>query len=443
MVLAKRFFLLFTFSFWAVCVNAQTSSNFPQGHWTLTFERSDGAVNLPVDISVTDGKISAVVLKGGLKINEAIYSDDRIVFKGDYGSDQIEIKARVEGFRLLGDWQTRDSKGKIFGEFEPTARRIKLFDEIWQTVGKEFYTPSLNGVDWRSIGARYRKETESMTNDGQFYVLINKMLEELKSSHVGFWTVSKKVSFAAQTKITKGSNTDRADEKVISWKKLNSKVGYLRISSFAEGKNFVEDVDKAFAEIGDLPGLIIDLRGNEGGTLSIAMRIADYIYDKPQLLGVLATRHGLDTYKVDSIIDLKFDELPTFSGYDVSEFLDVMHKNGTVALVSGGRAKKQYRGKIVILADANSASASEGFISSIKETKIATIIGRTTEGALLSSKDFQLSDGWTLRLPEADFCTAKGFRPEAVGITPDIEVKKVEGKDADIERALEFLLQNK
>jgi C-terminal processing protease CtpA/Prc len=160
-------------------------------------------------------------------------------------------------------------------------------------------------------------------------------------------------------------------------------------------------------------------------------------------LGVLATRHGLDANNVSSITQLNVDELPTYSGYDVIGFLEVIHKHGTVALVTGGRGNKHYHGKIVILTDENTASASEGFISAAKETKAATLIGRTTEGAMLSSRDFEVSGGWVLRLPEADFCTPKGFRPEGVGIEPDIAVKKVAGKDADLQTALKFLEENK
>jgi carboxyl-terminal processing protease len=417
-------------------------SNIPaQGRWAISLEAAEGNFIYPVDINSDKGKISVVVLRGGLKIDNSSLRGDEISMTGEFRFEPVTIRASVVNFTMKGTWKTAAESGKMYGEFQPAATRMKAFDEIWETTNSQFYDPLFNGADWAALKKPYREQIRHVKNDGEFYLLINRMLSELKSSHVGFYAANRGV-FSEARPVNKALRPTVLEQKVVEWRKLNDKTGYLKISSFAEGEEYVKDIDKAFAELGDLPMLIIDLRGNEGGTLSIAMRLGDYIYQKPQTLGVLATRKGLDGYDVDAIEKLDTASLPKYSGYNVAGFLEALHRRGAVTLVTGGRAEKPYLGKIAVLADGNSASASEGFISAIKETGIAKLIGRRTEGALLSSRDYEITGGWTLKLPEADFCTPKGFRPEAVGIEPDIEVKIVPGKDADLEAALHYLNGN-
>lgn len=412
-----------------------------QGRWAVYIETADGNFSYPIDISKDQGKISVVVLRGGLKIADSTLRGGELSMRGEFRFEPISISAAVTGFEMNGTWKTAAASGKIHGEFQPAAMRLKAFDEIWETTNSQFYSPLFNGADWKGLKTRYRESAKLTQNDGEFYLLINEMLAELKSSHVGFYAANRGM-FSKARPANAAPPTGSPAQKIVTWKTLDPKTGYLKISSFAEGDEYVKDIDKAFADIGDLPALVIDLRGNEGGTLSIAMRLGDHIYDKPQMLGVLATRQGLDGYNVDSIEKLDAANLPKYSGYNVEGFLAALRERGAVTLVTGGRAEKPYRGKVVVLTDGNSASASEGFISAIKETGVATLIGRRTEGALLSSRDYDIVGGWTLKLPEADFCTPKGFRPESVGIEPDIEVKLVAGKDADLEAALNFLNSN-
>jgi hypothetical protein len=57
----------------------------------------------------------------------------------------------------------------------------------------------------------------------------------------------------------------------LSWKRLSASVGYLKIASFEEtGPQALARLDQAFAELVALPSLVIDLRGNRGGTLDMA-----------------------------------------------------------------------------------------------------------------------------------------------------------------------------
>lgn len=412
-----------------------------EGRWSVVLETSEGNYIYPLDLRVDSGKISTTVLRGGLKVSSTQMRGKTVSIRGEFRSEPVTINLKIIGFTMSGTWRTAADSGKAIGEFQPAATRLKAFDEIWETTNSHFYSPLFNGIDWRALKEPYRKRVGLAKNDGEFYLVINEMLSKLRSSHVGFYTAERGI-FSEVKPVQNIARSTTGGRKVVEWKQLNSNTGYLKISSFAEGEEYVNDIDKAFVAIGNLPSLVIDLRGNEGGTLSIAMRLGDHIFHRSQELGILATRAGLDRYKVNSIEKLDPDTLPKYSGYNVEGFLAALRQRGAVMLVTGGRVAKPYSGRIVVLTDGNSASASEGFISAIKETGAAKLIGRRTEGALLSSRDFEIIGGWTLKLPEADFCTPKGFRPEAVGIEPDIRVKVIPGRDADLEAALRYLNGN-
>ncbi len=79
--------------------------------------------------------------------------------------------------------------------------------------------------------------------------------------------------------------------------------------------------------------------------------------------------------------------------------------------------KKEYRcskegifekGKLVVLANEGTASASEILIGALQDWDRATIVGRRTFGKGLVQEQFQLSDGSGLRLTVARYYTPLG-----------------------------------
>jgi len=50
------------------------------------------------------------------------------------------------------------------------------------------------------------------------------------------------------------------------------------------------------------------------------------------------------------------------------------------------------------------------------------VVGEPTAGAMLSSETFELSDGWHLVVPVADYIAADGVRLEGRGVEPHVSV---------------------
>jgi len=71
-------------------------------------------------------------------------------------------------------------------------------------------------------------------------------------------------------------------------------------------------------------------------------------------------------------------------------------------------------------AEALALRAAAGRRAAGRGTGRATLVGERTAGAMLSSEEIPLGDGWTLLLPTADFYTPDGKRIEGRGVEPVI-----------------------
>lgn len=153
---------------------------------------------------------------------------------------------------------------------------------------------------------------------------------------------------------------------------VNPKTGYIKISRFAATTydEYLNAFDKLKKQ--GMQQLIIDLRGNGGGYLNTAVDIAD-------------------------------------------EFLS----NGKEIVYTQGKARprKAYKasrkgdfedGKLIILIDDGSASASEILAGAIQDNDRGTIIGRRSFGKGLVQEQSEFTDGSAIRLTIARYYTPTG-----------------------------------
>jgi C-terminal processing protease CtpA/Prc len=416
------------------------------GRWFLTFELPDGYYQAPVEFVVkSDGQVDFAVLGslGSFNITRGSgrVSGRKLSLDAATSFGRLKVNATLDGDNLRGKWSPAGFfasfffKGEVRGERDRAVSergsRTEVFDAVWQQINTRFYDPRFNGVDWQAVRSRYRSQIESVRTDGEFVAIVRRMLAELRSSHLEF--------FAAPGNRPVWTLKQNARTKTVTWRAISPTVGYLKISSFDDDAQSLADIDRAFKELNDLSSLIIDLRGNGGGSLGLAMRVGDFIFAEQRPVGYFVTSAGLTERKITSIDQINSASIPVYTGYDSEGFFKVLEKSGGVSLATGGRADKQYRGRIVVLIDENCYSAAEAFASVIKETRAGTLIGRRTAGAMLGADYISLADDWMLVLPIMNFRTAGGVRVEGIGVEPDIIVKPKRGDDPELARALELL----
>jgi carboxyl-terminal processing protease len=147
-------------------------------------------------------------------------------------------------------------------------------------------------------------------------------------------------------------------------------IGYVHISGFQETTE--HELRQALDEMGDLKGLVLDLRQNPGGLLSEGVGVADQFLKKGQ---VIVSHHG---------------RASTEKAYKAA------HGNGG----------KDY--PLVVLVNRGTASAAEIVAGAIQDHDRGLIAGETTFGKGLVQTVYPLSENTGLALTTAKYYTPSG-----------------------------------
>lgn len=218
--------------------------------------------------------------------------------------------------------------------------------------------------------------------------------------------------YRPSTKKTIEMDVERAEikiETVISHKIEN--LGYIGIIQFndhtdEEFKTHLDELKKQ-----NVNGLIIDLRGNPGGTVSSVVKIADMLLPEGTIVSAKDKNHKI-------VFEYKSD-------------------------------KDQYDKPIVVLINEGSASASEILSGAIKDFNRGKLVGVKSFGKGIVQTVFPFQDGTGVKLTTSEYFTPSGENIHNIGIKPDIEVKlkdDVKGigyeylkEDTQLQKAIEVL----
>ena len=151
-------------------------------------------------------------------------------------------------------------------------------------------------------------------------------------------------------------------------------------------------IDRAVAAARRADGVVLDLRQNPGGVLTMLMGVSGHFLDQPISLGTVRTRES----------ELKLVANPRVVGPD-------------------GSVVRPYAGKLAIIVDASSYSASEIFAAGMQSIGRARVFGSRSPGGALPAMLRKLPNGDVLEYAIGDFVTASGEHIEGHGVVPDEE----------------------
>jgi carboxyl-terminal processing protease len=171
-------------------------------------------------------------------------------------------------------------------------------------------------------------------------------------------------------------------------KRLQGDVAYVRLKQFQQtsSEEIKEQLSRLRAE-GPISGVVLDLRGNPGGLLDQAAKVADIWIRNGTLVATVGASEGREEKRA-----------------------------------SGAENEPDY--PLVVLVNQSSASASEIVAGALKNLKRAVIVGETTFGKGSVQLVFPdvTPDKAALKLTIAQYLTPGDQSIQGVGVTPHIEL---------------------
>ena len=186
----------------------------------------------------------------------------------------------------------------------------------------------------------------------------------------------------------------------------DGRIGYISVSEFdsvtcGQFEDAVDDLESR-----GMQGLVIDLRGNPGGSLTT----------------------------VTDMLKLLLPEGTIVSTKD---------KYGNTEKISCD-GKHEFTKPLAVLVNQYSASASEIFSGAIQDYGTGTIVGMTTYGKGVVQQLMDLRDGTCLKVTVAEYYTPSGRSINGTGVEPDVEVEfeydaDDPNADSQLDKALEVV----
>ncbi|MBP6963602.1 MAG: S41 family peptidase [Armatimonadetes bacterium] len=197
---------------------------------------------------------------------------------------------------------------------------------------------------------------------------------------------------------------------IVEWRveDESSKIGYIQLSQFNEKSDLLFDKALTDLESKGMRGLILDLRGNPGGLLDVAIEIGSRLIDKGDIV-VIQDKGGRQ------------------SRYGVQ---------------SQQQNHRLY--PLVVLIDGSSASASEIIAGAIQDHKAGTLVGTDSFGKGKVQTIMSLPDGCAVVITTAKYFTPSLRDVDKLKIHPDVVVEPSDDDikndvDSQLNKAVEIL----
>ena len=164
---------------------------------------------------------------------------------------------------------------------------------------------------------------------------------------------------------------------------LEDDIAYIELTEFDEVSidQFADAL--ATARGSGMKGLILDLRGNPGGSVNAVVEMCRMILPEGMIVYTENKEGNRTEYTCDG--------------------------------------KRKLEVPMTVLVDGNSASASEIMAGAIKDYGIGTLVGTTTFGKGIVQQILSFMDGSAVKITISSYFTPKGNNIHGIGIEPDIE----------------------
>jgi hypothetical protein len=337
--------------------------------------------------------------------------------------------------RITGELR-RDSLGVVVGTIDGVphsgARPLRDYravaGRIRGEVERRIYDPHLvTNDEWRGFFARLDERMASARDDLEALAAFYSLRPRIAMTHFDLTRNPALAATPQDSLILAASGNPRS---LVSLSVPAPGVAVLRIRRFDAVS---AAVDAAFARIDSIGPhtLVIDIRGNPGGDVS-SLSAATHLLRDSAIVGVFLSRKWYQSNRRPPT-RAELGTLPRLSDPKASTLIYGVREHGAMVGVAPPQ-EPRYAGRVYLLLDRRSGSASEPLAHFLKVNQLATLVGERSAGGMLSALPFALDEGFVAVIPEADYYTADGQRLEGAGVAPHVAVPSADAMLAVGER---------
>ena len=304
------------------------------------------------------------------------------------------------------------------------------FESLWRIIDEHYcffdYKQQEYGLDWNAVYDKYKVRVNNNMTTVQLFEVLCDMLAELRDGHVNlsssmdygrYWTWQEAYPKNYSDTLERHyMGTDYLIANGLHYRVLDDNIGYIRCASFetpiGEG-----NLNEMLSYLLFCRGLIIDIRNNGGGNLTVAERLAGRFVHEKTLVGYMQHKTG--------------------KGHqDFSELEEIYLEPSS---------NVRWNKKVCVLVNRSVFSAANEFAVMMHCLPNVTLIGDHTGGGSGLPMSNSLPNGWSVRFSACPMYDNHQQQTE-FGIEPDIAValsntSMAENKDDIIEAARKIIAE--
>ncbi|MBC6368078.1 S41 family peptidase [Algoriphagus sp. AK58] len=312
---------------------------------------------------------------------------------------------------------------QLFVEEDPENNFSNNFEILWKTLDQRYPFFEFKKINWDSIYQVYKPLAVSSKNDKEFFDRMAAMLSSLRDGHVNLRTPFDISTYKPYADADPNYSFDVLQRNYlgdyqITGNLINQEidgVGYIHYRSFKD-KILDSELDEVVGRFANLPGVVIDIRDNNGGNPENGLKMARRMISEPTHIYSYQNKTGPGR---NDLGELK------------------------MVLLEPIKDRPMFKGRIVVLTNRTVFSAGSYFAAYMVGIPQAILMGDRSGGGSGVPAGHDLPNGWYFNFSSSIGYTVDGFNFEN-GVPVDIEVKMTSkdialGKDPILERAIQYI----
>ncbi len=390
-----------------------------------------------------------------------------------------------------GEQTTLAVSAEVIVDFAHEKRQI--FEECWRLLRDCFYDERFRGIDWEAMHEQYAPLIQGAQTPSEVSLLINLMVGELRSSHVGLlrgdgnggqdgylgialdpvaylrsgqFRIARVIPDSPAAVARNGALQPGETLLAVNGVALTPDTSLDALLQRTAGRRVILRVaapsgEQRDVEVRPVPAEQYDWlryrawvleneqivhRASDGRIGYVHIRKMSYDAYQQFLTDLDVEMHNKDGL----VVDIRFNS----GGHTATFILDVLmrrsillsaFRNRSVADSSHIFGNRVLNKPTVLVTNESSSSNAETFSESYRRQGLGVVVGKPTAGAVIGTFTRRLIDGSSLRLPQLRVTTPEGEDLEGRGRPVDLDVplrlgEWRDGRDAQLEAAVRTLL---